>query len=392
MQNTLQFVIRRHGNFLYTPRPSVFAVLYGLYNHCWADNTLRESENLEMNKQNKLPPNPPSGIKPDYERLYGVGTHGPLDEDIIVEVLHTELTPRFQECHVAIEQSWPYLRQTQEAKDFLKAYSAFREITQIYPMTAKNWHSGERIPLVHAEEVANDAIALAFQAHYKHAYQSLREIFELTVLQVHFYKVQDKSIVGQWGRGEMRTPTLKEMLNQLGQDSLYKIANDKMGISKKIFTVYDDLGAYVHTRGVPTISMGLTGSNIITFTPEALERFLTLFAKVSHLCVIFLAIFFPTAIIYISGFEKFGHLVPIWLPRKDHVNAIRAVLPTTELQLLENLASQNTWFQQILAKVNTLPDLNKAEIHDTYTQLESASKQGPARLIQLLKETNKVLE
>ena len=344
-----------------------------------------------MSKDHKLP-RPPSGVKIDYERVYGVGTYGPLDEQAIIQVLHAEMTPRFQESHAAIEQSWSYICQTQQAKDFLKAYSAFREITQIYPMTAKNWHSGERIPLIHAEEVANDAVVLAFQAHYKHAYKSLREIFELIVLQVHFYKAQDKSLVGQWGRGEIWTPALKSMLNQLARDPLYKTADDKMGISKSISKVYDELGAYIHTRGVPTISMGLTGSNVTTFTPEALDRFWALFATVSHFCVVFLAVFFPAAIIYVPAFEKFGNLAPIWLPQKDHVNAIRAVLSKIELQVLEDLADQNAWFQQVVAKVDTLPALNETEVHETNKRFELASKQGPERRIQLLKETNKILE
>jgi hypothetical protein len=194
------------------------------------------------------------------------------------------------------------------------------------------------------------------------------------------------------GRGEKRTPTLNSMLNQLSQNSLYQMANSKMDISKRISTLYDDLGAYVHTRGVPTVSMGLTGSNIALFTAEAIDRFFVLFTTMSHLCVVLLAIFFPAAIIHVPAFEKFGHLHPIWLPRKDHVNAIRSSLSETELQALEHLATKNTWFQETVAKVNTFPNLSKAEIHETYRKLELASEQGPERLIQLLKETNRILE
>ena len=339
-------------------------------------------------KSRKLPP----GIRADYETVYAVGTHGPINEDAIVSILHTELNPQFQGSLAAIEQSWSYIRQDTVSKDFLKAYAAFREVTQIYPLSAENWHSGERIPISHAKEVATDALVLAFQAHYKSAYKSLREIFELIVLQAYFYKEKDKSIIGKWGRGEERTSLLKIMLKQLGQDSLYQAGDKKLNVSNRISKIYDDLGAYVHTRGVPTVTMGLTGSNILVFTPDALDRFLTLFTSVAHLCVMFLAIFFPAAIIHVPAFAKFGHLDPVWLPRKDKVDSIRSILSKKELKALDDLASQNAWFQQLVVKINALPDLSKAEVDETYERLEAASRQGPEQLIRILKEANKVLE
>ena len=344
-----------------------------------------------MSKDKKIP-KPPPGIKPDYSRVYNVGTYGPLDEKAVAQVLYAELNPRFSEAAAAIEQSWSYIQQLQGTKDFLRAYGAFREITDIYPMTAKNWHSGERIPLVHAGEIAHDAITIAFQAHYKHAYQNLREILELVTLQVHFYTIMDKSIIGQWGRGEIWTPSLRSMLKQLASHHLYKIANDELSISREISAIYDELGAYVHTRGVPTTHMGLSGSNIATFVIESLERFFTLFYRVSHLSVILLTVFFPAAIIYTHAFEKFGHLAPIWLPRKDHVSAIRAILSDAELQTLENLANLNMRFHKILGKVNALPNLSEDEIHETYDRLESASNQGVEELTQIFKEINKIIE
>lgn len=332
---------------------------------------------------------PPPGIKADYEKVFAVGTHGEIDDKFAAAILSVELAPRFQKSNLAIKRSWNHLQQSEAASDFFKTYAAFREVTQIYPTTSENWHSGERIPLIHAEEIATDAIVLAFQAHYKSAYQTLREVIEMTLMQIYFYKAKDKSIIGKWGRGEIKTPSRKDMLEAAKRDPLFQIGDGKLGISNRLRRIYKNLDAYVHTRGVPTISMGIVGSNILAFTPDALDRFQALFTSACHLCITFIAIFFPAAIIEVPAFAKFGHLDPIWLPRSDEVKCIRSVLPEIDLNVLEDLATSNPWLQTVRAKVNSLPDLTAAEIEKTY---EFVMNSAPEALDDALGQINKLLE
>lgn len=334
-------------------------------------------------------PAAPPGIKTDYERVLAVGTHGAIDEKFATEILSAEITPRFQESDVAVQKSLRYLRESWVGGDFLRTYAAFREGACIYPITSRNRHSGERIPLVHAEEVATDAVVLAFQAHYKSAYQCLREVMEMVLLQVYFSKARDKSTIGKWGRGETQTPKLKAMLDAIAKDVLFQVGDKKLNIAEKLRRTYWDLSAYTHTRGVPTINMGLVGSNVLAFTPDALDRFFVLFVSACRLCIAFIAIFFPQAIIEVPAYAKFGHLDPIWLPRSDKVKCIRSVLPETDLNMLEDLATSNSWFQTVHAKVNSLPDLTAAEIEETY---EFVTNSAPEALDHALQEINKLLE
>lgn len=223
----------------------------------------------------------PPGIKTDYERVLTVGTGGTIDEELAAEILSAEITPRFQESDLAVQRSLQYLRESRVSGDFLRTYAGFREAACVYPITSRNRHSGERIPLVHAEEVATDAVVLAFQAHYKSAYQRLREVMEMVLLQVYFSKVRDKSIIGKWGRGEIETPKLKAMLDVITKDVLFQVGDEKLNIAEKLRYTYWDLGAYTHTRGIPTTNMGLVGSNVLAFTPDALDRFFVLFVSPS---------------------------------------------------------------------------------------------------------------
>ena len=331
----------------------------------------------------------PPGIKTDYERVLTVGTGGAIDEKFAAEILSAEITPRLQESDLAVQRSLQYLRESRVGGDFVRTYAAFREAACVYPITSRNRHSGERIPLVHAEEVATDAAVLAFQAHYKSAYQRLREVIEMVLLQMYFAKVEGKSIIGKWGRAETKTPEVRTMLGEIAKDALFQFGDKKLNIANKLRRTYWDLGAYTHTRGVPTIDMGLVGSNILAFTPDALDRFFVLFASVCRLCIAFIAIFFPQAIIEVPAYTKFGHLDPVWIPRTDEVKCIRSVLSEIGLSGLEDLAASNPWFQTVRAKVNSLPDLTASEIEETY---EFVTNSAPEALDDALGQINKLLE
>jgi len=159
------------------------------------------------------------------------------------------------------------------------------------------------------------------------------------------------------------------MLKEIELNPLYGVGNKELGISDTLTKIYDDLGAYVHSRGIPTIGMGLMGSNFPAFNRDAFKRFLTLFISVAHICVVALASFFPAAIIYVPAFAKFGHLYPTWLPRKHGVHCIRSVLSEEEIVILKRIAERNTWFKQVVIKVDSLPDLTHDQIEHTYQSL-----------------------
>jgi len=331
----------------------------------------------------------PPGIKTDYERVLAVGTGGAIDEKVAAKILSAEILPRFQGSDLAVQRSLQYLRESRVGDDFLRTYAAFREAACVYPISSRNRHSGERIPLVHAEELATEAVVLAFQAHYKPAYQSLREVIEMVLLRVYFSKVRDQSIVGKWGRGEIETPKLRKMLDVIINDVLFKVAEERLNIAKRLRQTYWDLGAYTHTRGIPTTNMGLVGSNVLAFTPDALDRFFVLFTSVHRLCVTFIAVFFPQAVMEVPAFVKFGHLDPVWIPRSDQVKCIRSVLLKNDLNVLEDLALSNQWFQTLLAKVNSLPDLTVTEVDETY---EFVTNSAPEALDDALGQINELLE
>ena len=337
-------------------------------------------------------PAPPPGVSPDYRDLFVLGTHGPIDTEVAFRVLREETQHRDARGRAALEQSWAFVHEQENHIPFIRAFCAFREVTQVYPITRHNWHSGERIPLIHAWETASESVVLAFRAHYKSAYQRLREVLELEVLQQFFYTSRDKSIIPAWGRGETRTPPFRTMLKRCAKSSVYAEASDRFGIAEKIAQAYDDLGAYVHTRGIPTTGMGLSASNTLAFSPPALGKFCGFFFGIARLSVLMLGSFFPPAIVALPAFEKFGHRDPAWLPRKDHVDCICSILTEDEHAFLVKLAEKNAWFQRVVAKLNRLPDLTPEEKDRTFEEIQEAVKKSPERAQELFKATNALVE
>lgn len=318
-------------------------------------------------------PIPPPGMHTDYDIIHSIGMGGIIDDKMSFNVLRATIESNLHESNKTVEETIKFF-DTNNTKNFSNTFVAFKEAIVCYPVTAQNWHSGERIPTAHAEETSTMALTHAFQGHYKSAFQSIREIIELVILQLYFYKKTDKRLIGQWGRGEIRTPSLRDMLKEIRKDDLLKLADTKLGISNKILQSYDDLGAYIHTRGIQTTTMGLTGSNLICFSEVALNKFIKISTIVYRRCITIISTFFPTSIIAVKAFDKTGYFDPVWIPRENSVNCIRAVFTKSELLALEKIATKNIRYQTLVNKVNSLKSLSKEEIDSTYNHFMELSK------------------
>jgi len=323
-----------------------------------------------MNKKNK----PPSGIFTDYTETYTQGFGGKIDsqtaETAFDNLLNMNIKSSFDSTNKTIE----FLHEQTSGRKFMTIRLALSEVLRSYPITPKNWSNGERIPGVHAEETSTSAMVLVCQGHYKSAFQKLREVIELVILQFYFLLMDDSDLVGRWGRAEIRTPGLKEMMKTLDKSQVFLKTNEEFNIRNRLYQIYDDLGAYVHTRGITSTSMGLTGSNKVNFSESALAKFLDIATPLFKQVVLLFSVFFPTCIIPLDAFRKFGYFDPVWILRKDHVSFIGSVLVKDELESLEKMAENNAWFVNLRARIDSLKDLNQTQIDSTYAMCEQLSQ------------------
>jgi len=322
----------------------------------------------------KEKPLPPKGIHTDYNEIFAIEIGGKIDDQLAKKVLETLVNTSIKNSLDAVENSYSLLGKLKSGGKFINLYLAFREVGSSYPISPENWTSGERIPGVHAEEIALESMILALQAHYKSAFHKLREVIELIILQFYFLLNTDKEIIGKWGRAEIRTPQIRSMLKYLNNSKCFQEADKKLNISNHLYQIYDDLGAYVHTRGIPSTTMGLTGSNILKFSKNAFEKYMEFGSMLFKKIILLSCVFFPTAIIDLPAFQKFGYFDPIWIPKKEKVEFIRTLIPPSELKILEDLAKKNSWFTALSQRVSSLKNLDEEEIEETYAQFMELQK------------------
>ncbi len=339
-----------------------------------------------MRKKNNLS-KPPEGIFLDYQKIFSIGIGGELNEENISEILEILISHNLGSSSASVSLSREELIKTKYGKKFISNYVVFRECGISYPITPMNWSSGERIPGVQAEESALSSIVLCFQGHYKPAFYTLREVIELVTLQLYFLISDDRIIIGKWGRSEIRTPLLKNMFKELKKCELFKKIEQELKITEQLYQIYDELGGYVHTRGIPATNMGLSGTNFIEFSKNAFERYLRFAYKVFEKLSILYLSFFPTGIISLPAFQKFGYFDPVWIPRKEKVSFIRSIIPKKSLIKLEQFAEQNHWFLQLRERINALPDLSPDELDKSYDKFMVLSKD-----IELFKNESKRID
>jgi hypothetical protein len=340
------------------------------------------NHNLDQIKHNAAP----------YSRMAEVLADTTIDRRSALQILKADLSPRFTATQDAITQSWDLLLNHSEYDSFLFHYVVLCELASLYPLTQHNWDSNDRVPLLLSSEATVDAVTLAFQGHYLAAFSQLYNVLQLALLQLYLLPPSPPGFTNAWLNSEKKIPHLSGMLKNLQQRTLFIDANRKLHLTRKVQKLSTILNRELNQPPQPVRRMGLTGQIFLKYDAYRLSHFLKIFCQIAHGCLLLVASFFPNAVIPLPGFEKLGHLDPVWIPRRSKISCIRSVLAEDELTILEQLALQNEWFQNLSQRLNALPTLTAAEIHATYKKLQDVSEKSPSAALDLLKASNQKLE
>lgn len=273
------------------------------------------------------------------------------------------------------EETLEYLATDNPASERIQnAFDAFRQASMVYPVTEDNFLSGERVPLIEAQETNEILLFQLFSGMYKLSFQLLRELLELVLLQFYFYLDCDKHVLDGWLRGEYDTPYKATLKGTLSKSELYSIANPQLSLDSQLDTLYGLLCEYAHTQGIARSHQTLKTANRPVFSKFALQKFSKVYFDTIKYCISLIAIHFPNAIVPLPVFEKFGYGGPISLIEQDQVEMIRTIFTDTELSVLELLASNNQAFQELKSRVEAMPDLTEEEIDQSYSWVEAHTK------------------
>ncbi|MFZ3059249.1 MAG: hypothetical protein WA102_05855 [Candidatus Methanoperedens sp.] len=274
-------------------------------------------------------------------------------------------------------------------QNILKAYEAFNECGMVYPITTDNFLSGERIPLIEAEETNEILLFQVFSGMYKISFQLLREILELVLLQFYIYFEDDKKFLRNWLKGEVGTPFKKEMKKALHKSEAYELANPKFNLDSQLDRIYENLSGYIHTQGIKYSHKELKNTNRPVFSEKSLVKFSDVYFETIKYCILLIAINFPNAIEPLPIFSKFGHNAPFSFINESKVQKIRSIFTKAELLELDDLSLNNKDFLDLKAYVEAMPDLTQDEISKTFELFVSASPNAVERVI---KESHEIDE
>ncbi|MCK5373859.1 MAG: hypothetical protein KAJ40_01100 [Alphaproteobacteria bacterium] len=272
------------------------------------------------------------------------------------------------------------------------AYEAFNECMMVYPITTDNFLSGERIPIIEAEETNEILLFQVFSGMYKLSFQLLREILELVLLQFHLYFEDDKKYLRNWLNGDVNTPFKREMKKALHKSEAYKLANPKFNLDSQLDIIYKSLSGYIHTQGIKYSHKALKNSNRPVFSEKSLIKFTDIYFDTIKYGISLIAINFPNAIIPLPIFAKFGYNAPFSFIDEQKVHKIRSIFTKAELLELEDLASKNESFLDLKSSVENMPDLTHDEIIKTSELSDLRVSASPNAVESAIKASNEIDE
>jgi hypothetical protein len=248
-------------------------------------------------------------------------------------------------------------------EDLNRVVFAHHALGNLIPETVETFFSGHAFPYWAAQMELETSVQLAQEAFYTQAFATVRSMLELDLLGVYF-AVEDRAheAVKDWLRSRERTPSMRVMLNHILSIPALEIVDRSTGLREEMLTTYDELSAYVHTRGYRFSAQGVAGHNVNTFTEEAFRAYVRLLTQSTG--------YATTALVgkYLVGMqplpldEKFGLNGPAGGFLREHeVERLKAVLPDDVRQLLQDLSVADPDVQAAVEHFEGLPDLTEEE-------------------------------
>jgi hypothetical protein len=285
-------------------------------------------------------------------------------------------------CEGAYAQSIEYLGTHPGLRSTIDQHTlAYSVLDELIPQPVTRLFSGHDFPVTESFSELRNSLELALQGFYNHAFSSNRSTLELGMLGLYFSDgAVDKSEISNWIRSCERTPGIKQLLPKLAKFKPFTEAEGRFGLLTRVGDIFDNLGAYVHTRGVKHSSTGQRRSNVNRFLENPFRRWVK---ALEHVCATVTFAFLvkhPIGIIGLPMDEKFGLDPPLGLAlNTGESERLRAVLTPAEVSFVEELARQDPRVQSIVQWVHSQPDLAESDFQrqaDTWDEIFAAGKTG----------------
>lgn len=270
-------------------------------------------------------------------------------------------------------QTAAHLKETGQDKHLSELFAAYQGSCGIIPETVEAMFSGHFLPWMESWEELQVSYVFASDGFYKHAMIALRNALELGLLSI-YYNLNDDGhrTIQNWVNAKEPTPRLDQVWKKL-QTHPNISAFDSAFAFQERFLPLNDLSNFVHSRGLKYSNR--VGSPLPfgpRFLLDPLHLWIATVEKVIRNILLLHMLKYPISTIKYDYSLKFGVDIPSFGGLEaPMIERIEQLLDPTEFQFIRNLADQDRETQNILAWIESLPDMSAEEVDAQATRIDS---------------------
>lgn len=253
----------------------------------------------------------------------------------------------------------------------------YQTIGMIIPQNWDNLWSGHFFPHIESWEELQISFNLICFGLYKQAFVSLRSGLELGILSV-YYNINDdghntvKAWLNSKRTNDANTPRIEKIWQILLSNENIRKFNAKHNL-RASFDALSYLHNFVHTKGMKYSNrMHPRNTNSQTFEPELIDKWLGSYKDIIIIIATLHLLKYPVSVMRFDYSKKFGIDIPSFGGlEEEHIDQIAKILPKDYLSDIEEIAKNDPQAQDILADINSLPDMTDEQIE---TQIINLAK------------------
>lgn len=248
----------------------------------------------------------------------------------------------------------------------------YHSLLNLIPETQESFWSGHNFPWEESWEEIQVSFILCTFGLYKQAMVSLRIAMELGLLSVYWNLNDDGHVtVRNWLKSKQNTPYNTDVRNKLAKHKNFQLFRQRYDYETRLRQL-GFLHDYVHTKGFKySNAVGLLKSNFQTFEVEAFLNWFDAYKEVIEVLSMLHLAKYPLGTVKGDWELKFGIDIPSFGGlRSFEVERIERMLGMEVFAALREVAQQDTHVADVVAWINTLPDMTREQVDEQITDFD----------------------
>lgn len=218
-----------------------------------------------------------------------------------------------------------------------------------------------------AEQDLDSAILLLIMGFYKDSFRSMRSFLELYIFALFNFVNEDSNNFQNWLQGKIYTPRLSNLLKTIFKKNAdLQTLNERLNWGNEIESVYNELSAFIHTRGALHTHTSIRNSNRTVFSDAGIETGVSFLLRSVRLAAMGFVVNFPMSFHGLPLFEKFAFNWPAGgFLNERQVEKVKAIFTEDICSQLSAICLLNEDAKSLAEGVRSMPDVTEEEVFES---------------------------